>query len=46
LNDSGAGFGTDTNKVTIFDKSGHSHYFETKTKAAVAKDIVNIIIQL
>ncbi|MEO5889753.1 MAG: bifunctional phosphopantothenoylcysteine decarboxylase/phosphopantothenate--cysteine ligase CoaBC [Ferruginibacter sp.] len=46
MKDAGAGFGYDTNKITIFDKAGNTHYFETKSKAAVAKDIVNTIIQL
>jgi phosphopantothenoylcysteine decarboxylase / phosphopantothenate---cysteine ligase len=46
LNDEGAGFGFDTNKITIFDKSGKAQSFNTKSKEAVAKDIVNAIIQL
>jgi phosphopantothenoylcysteine decarboxylase/phosphopantothenate--cysteine ligase len=46
LNDSGAGFGYDTNKITIFDKQGNEYPFETKSKKEVAKDIVNTIIQL
>lgn len=46
LNDEGAGFGYDTNKITIFDKGGKDYYFDTKSKTAVAADIVNIIIQL
>lgn len=46
LNDAGAGFGHDTNKITIFEKSGKTHHFDTKSKADVAKDIVNTIIQL
>ena len=46
LNDAGAGFGHDTNKITIFDKSGNTHYFDTKSKKDVAEDIVNQIIQL
>ncbi|MBC7887560.1 MAG: bifunctional phosphopantothenoylcysteine decarboxylase/phosphopantothenate--cysteine ligase CoaBC [Ferruginibacter sp.] len=46
LNDEGAGFGYDTNKITIFDKSGKKYCFDTKSKAAVARDIVNTIIQL
>jgi phosphopantothenoylcysteine decarboxylase/phosphopantothenate--cysteine ligase len=46
LNDEGAGFGFDTNKVTIFDKSGNEYHFNTKSKTAVAIDIVNAIIQL
>lgn len=46
LNDSGAGFGFDTNKVTIFEKSGKEYHFNTKSKSAVAADIVNTIIHL
>jgi len=46
LNDAGAGFGHDTNKITIFDKQGNGKEFETKSKKEVAKDIVNTIIQL
>jgi phosphopantothenoylcysteine decarboxylase / phosphopantothenate---cysteine ligase len=41
LNDAGAGFGHDTNKITIFDKNGGEQSFETKSKEAVAIDIVN-----
>ena len=44
LNDEGAGFGHDTNKITIFDKNGGAFRFETKSKSAVAADIVNTII--
>ena len=46
LNDNGAGFGFDTNKITIFDKSRREYQFNTKSKTAVAIDIVNTIIQL
>ena len=46
LNDSGAGFGFDTNKVTIFEKNGKEYQFNTKSKSAVAADIVNTIIHL
>ncbi|HET9434697.1 MAG TPA: phosphopantothenoylcysteine decarboxylase, partial [Chitinophagaceae bacterium] len=46
LNDTGAGFGTDTNKITIFDKSGKEFNFELKSKKEVAKNIVDTIIQL
>jgi phosphopantothenoylcysteine decarboxylase/phosphopantothenate--cysteine ligase len=46
MNDSGAGFGGDTNKIAIFDKNGGEQYFETKPKKAVAVDIVNTIIHL
>ncbi len=45
LNDPGAGFGYDTNKVTIFQKGGHQYNFEIKSKADVAKDIVDTIIK-
>jgi phosphopantothenoylcysteine decarboxylase/phosphopantothenate--cysteine ligase len=40
LRDAGAGFGTDTNKITIIDKNNNSTIFELKDKASVAKDIV------
>lgn len=46
LNDSGAGFGHDTNKITIFDKGGKEFNFDAKSKAAVAKDIVDTMINL
>src|SRR5215467_5513008 len=46
LNDKDAGFGKDTNKVTIFEKGGKEFQFGTKTKQEVAKDIVDTIIQL
>ncbi len=45
LNDAGAGFGHDTNKITIFDKQGNEYPFEVKTKKEVAIDIVNTIIK-
>ena len=44
MNDDGSGFGTDTNKITIFSKNGNSHSFETKSKSAVAIDIINTIL--
>jgi phosphopantothenoylcysteine decarboxylase / phosphopantothenate---cysteine ligase len=46
LNDEGAGFGHDTNKVTIISKNGKSKKFELKSKSQVAKDIVNEISAL
>ncbi len=45
LRDSGAGFGKDTNKVTVFDRNGGEKNFDLKSKAAVAKDIVDYIIE-
>jgi phosphopantothenoylcysteine decarboxylase / phosphopantothenate---cysteine ligase len=46
LKDAGAGFGKDTNRITIFDKSGKEFNFDLKSKQNVAKDIVDTIIQL
>jgi phosphopantothenoylcysteine decarboxylase / phosphopantothenate---cysteine ligase len=43
LRDEGAGFGTDTNKVTIYTKNGASKAYPLKPKAAVAADIVDAI---
>ena len=43
LADSGAGFGVDTNKITIIDKDGSHHPYELKSKRAVAIDIVNYL---
>ncbi len=40
----GAGFGVDTNKVTIIDKHNKMYNFELKSKQAVAKDIVTFAI--
>lgn len=45
LQDPGAGFGYDTNKITIIDKSGQEYLFDTKSKQAAAADIVNTIIK-
>ena len=46
LNDKGAGFGTDTNKITIFDKSGKEFNYDLMSKKEAAKNIVDTIIQL
>jgi phosphopantothenoylcysteine decarboxylase/phosphopantothenate--cysteine ligase len=46
LNDEGAGFGFDTNKVTIFEKSGNETAYGRKPKQQVAKDIVDKIVNL
>ncbi len=43
LRDPGAGFGTDTNKVTIIMADGSTVDFDTKSKAAVAADILDVI---
>lgn len=42
LRDEGAGFGHDTNKVTIISKSGKSKAFGLKSKEMVATDIVDL----
>lgn len=44
LNDEGAGFGHDTNKITIFEKNGREIAYERKPKQQVAKDIVDRIV--
>lgn len=43
LRDKGAGFGTDTNKVTVFFKDGRSEEFGLKSKQTVASDILDLI---
>jgi phosphopantothenoylcysteine decarboxylase/phosphopantothenate--cysteine ligase len=45
LNDTGSGFGVDTNKITIIDSDGTEILFETKPKKDVAKDITTYIQQ-
>jgi phosphopantothenoylcysteine decarboxylase/phosphopantothenate--cysteine ligase len=44
MNDAGAGFGVDTNKITILSRDGRELPFDTKSKQEVAKDIVDTII--
>jgi len=46
LNDTGAGFGHDTNKVTIFTSKGDKFIYETRSKTQVAKDIIDKITEL
>jgi phosphopantothenoylcysteine decarboxylase / phosphopantothenate---cysteine ligase len=45
LQDKGAGFGKDTNKVTFIDKFYAIETMELKSKEAVATDIINKVIQ-
>ncbi|HEV2481233.1 MAG TPA: bifunctional phosphopantothenoylcysteine decarboxylase/phosphopantothenate--cysteine ligase CoaBC [Puia sp.] len=45
LEDQGAGFGLDTNKITIFGTDGFERAFATKSKQQVAKDIVDTIVK-
>lgn len=44
LQDKGAGFATNTNKITIIDKDFNQKPFQLKSKDDVAKDIMNEII--
>lgn len=45
LNDAGAGFGHDTNKITVFNKDGSVNEYPAKSKKEVASDIVDLIIK-
>ncbi len=45
MNDVEAGFGKETNKVTIFDKANTEYSFEAKNKKLVAEDIVELLIK-
>ena len=44
LNDKGAGFGTETNKITIINKKEEKTNFDLKDKTEVAEDILNHIM--
>ncbi|MFP4025077.1 MAG: bifunctional phosphopantothenoylcysteine decarboxylase/phosphopantothenate--cysteine ligase CoaBC [Thiohalospira sp.] len=46
LKDKGAGFGFNTNKISIIDKAGKVENFELKSKEEVAVDIVNKLISI
>jgi phosphopantothenoylcysteine decarboxylase/phosphopantothenate--cysteine ligase len=46
LNEDGAGFGHDTNKVTIIDGNNNIDKFELKSKEEAAKDILNKIVSM
>jgi phosphopantothenoylcysteine decarboxylase/phosphopantothenate--cysteine ligase len=46
LGDKGAGFGYDTNKITIFDRQGKEHSFGLRSKDRVAADIVDTIAKM
>jgi phosphopantothenoylcysteine decarboxylase / phosphopantothenate---cysteine ligase len=45
MQDKGAGFGHDTNKITIIHRSGQQVDFDLKNKTEVAGDIVEVIIR-
>jgi phosphopantothenoylcysteine decarboxylase/phosphopantothenate--cysteine ligase len=44
LEDAGAGFATDTNKINIIDNKGNVFDYDLKSKEEVAKDILNFIV--
>lgn len=46
LNDKGAGFGTDTNKITLIDRQNRTREFTLKSKKEVAHDITNAILEI
>lgn len=43
LNDTGAGFRHDTNKITILNREGYQFSFSLKSKKEVAEDILNVV---
>jgi phosphopantothenoylcysteine decarboxylase/phosphopantothenate--cysteine ligase len=45
LRDEGAGFGHDSNRITIFDKSGNEQQFDLKSKTEVAGDILDMVFK-
>jgi len=46
LKEDGAGFGHDTNKITIIDRNNNIDKFELKSKEEAAKDILGKIVAL
>ncbi|MBD1394352.1 bifunctional phosphopantothenoylcysteine decarboxylase/phosphopantothenate--cysteine ligase CoaBC [Mucilaginibacter glaciei] len=46
LNDSGAGFKSDTNKVTLIDRTLKATVYDLKSKTEVAKDICAKVVEL
>jgi phosphopantothenoylcysteine decarboxylase/phosphopantothenate--cysteine ligase len=46
LRDEGAGFGTDTNKITLIWRDNKIDEFGLKPKSLVAQDIADAIIEL
>ena len=43
LADPGAGFGVDTNRITILDREGRLEEYPLKSKAEVARDIIDYL---
>ncbi|MDZ4845932.1 MAG: bifunctional phosphopantothenoylcysteine decarboxylase/phosphopantothenate--cysteine ligase CoaBC [Chitinophagales bacterium] len=46
LRDKGAGFGFDTNKITVINKKGDEHSYSLKGKSDVARDIIDEVINM
>lgn len=46
MQNEGAGFGFDTNKVSILDNEGNEFDFSLKSKMEVAEDIINQIVRI
>jgi len=46
MRDEGAGFGTDTNRVTMIDRSGNAEKYTLKPKDQVASDLVKRVIKM
>jgi phosphopantothenoylcysteine decarboxylase/phosphopantothenate--cysteine ligase len=46
LRDSGSGFNTDTNRITIIDKYNNINKFELKSKEDTARDILDKIVSM
>lgn len=46
MRDQGAGFQTDTNKITIIDRGGNVVKFDLKSKKEVAQDILNYTLKI
>jgi phosphopantothenoylcysteine decarboxylase/phosphopantothenate--cysteine ligase len=45
LNDNGAGFSHDTNRITLINRNNEAKKFSLKSKKEVARDIVNAVIE-
>jgi phosphopantothenoylcysteine decarboxylase/phosphopantothenate--cysteine ligase len=46
LKEDGAGFGHDTNKITLIDRNNNINKFELKSKEEAAKDILDKIVSM
>jgi phosphopantothenoylcysteine decarboxylase/phosphopantothenate--cysteine ligase len=46
LRDAGAGFGYETNRITIIDKYNNIDKFELKSKQEAARDILDKIVSM